>query len=64
MICLAITAQKASSGPALSFGRIAKPLRGGGGSAAVAGTTIPAAVSGGNMSSASPLARLQNEEGG
>lgn len=57
-------AQKASSGPALSFGRIAKPLRGGGGSAAVAGATTPAAVSGGNMSSASPLARLQNEEGG
>ncbi|KIM65288.1 hypothetical protein SCLCIDRAFT_537986 [Scleroderma citrinum Foug A] len=60
-------AQKASTGPALSFGRIAKPLRGGGGSAAVAGTTsgsTPGAVSGGSMSSASPLARLQNEEGG
>ncbi|KAL4074415.1 P-loop containing nucleoside triphosphate hydrolase protein [Scleroderma yunnanense] len=60
-------AQKASTGPALSFGRIAKPLRGGGGSSAAVGTTggpTPAAMSGGNMSSASPLARLQNEEGG
>lgn len=62
-------AQKASSGPALSFGRIAKPLRGGGGSAVAAGVpggpTPTAAASGGNMSSsANPLARLQNEEGG
>ncbi|KAI6109000.1 P-loop containing nucleoside triphosphate hydrolase protein [Pisolithus croceorrhizus] len=60
-------AQKASSGPALSFGRIAKPLRGGGGSAVAAGVpggTTPTAASGSNMSSANPLARLQNEEGG
>lgn len=61
-------AQKASSGPALSFGRIAKPLRGGGGSAVAAGVPggpiTTAAASGSNMSSANPLARLQNEEGG
>ncbi|OAX44670.1 kinesin heavy chain [Rhizopogon vinicolor AM-OR11-026] len=55
-------AQKSSS--ALGFGRIAKPLRGGGGSAAAVGTTTtPAPVSGG-APSASPLARIQNEEGG
>ncbi|KAI6022682.1 P-loop containing nucleoside triphosphate hydrolase protein [Pisolithus marmoratus] len=60
-------AQKASSGPALSFGRIAKPLRGGGGSAVAAGVSggsTAATVSGSSMSSANPLARLQNEEGG
>ncbi|KAG1715698.1 hypothetical protein ID866_1461 [Astraeus odoratus] len=60
-------AQKASSGPALSFGRIAKPLRGGGGSAAaatIAGGSGSVTASAGNVSSANPLTRLQNEEGG
>ncbi|KAH7914711.1 P-loop containing nucleoside triphosphate hydrolase protein [Hygrophoropsis aurantiaca] len=57
-------AQKASNAPALSFGRIAKPLRGGGGSAATSGITgNPVPVPGGGASSANPLARLQNEEG-
>lgn len=60
-----IIAQKASTGPALSFGRIAKPLRGGGGSAAAAGVSsgpVPATVTGSH--SATLLARLQNDEGG
>ncbi|KAJ4487933.1 kinesin heavy chain [Lentinula aciculospora] len=54
-------AQKAPSS-ALNFGRIAKPLRGGGGGAANS-TSIPATISGGG-NSASPLGRLQNEESG
>ncbi|KAH9951940.1 kinesin heavy chain [Amylocystis lapponica] len=55
-------AQKAASSSPLNFGRIAKPLRGGGGAAASAGTagTSPTMATG----SANPLARLQNEEGG
>ncbi|CAL1704439.1 unnamed protein product [Somion occarium] len=54
-------AQKAASSP-LSFGRIAKPLRGGGGANASVVNTSPnsSSVSSG---SANPLARLQNEEG-
>ncbi|OCH94990.1 kinesin heavy chain [Obba rivulosa] len=54
-------AQKANSSSPLSFGRIAKPLRGGGGAAAsatVSSTSSPGA------SSANPLARVQNEESG
>ncbi|KIK57805.1 hypothetical protein GYMLUDRAFT_747992 [Collybiopsis luxurians FD-317 M1] len=51
-------AQKAASSP-LNFGRIAKPLRGGGGAA----STIPTSISGGANPS-SPLGRLQNEEAG
>ncbi|KAJ3855907.1 kinesin heavy chain [Lentinula lateritia] len=54
-------AQKATSSP-LNFGRIAKPLRGGGG-AATASTSIPTSITGGGNSS-SPLGRLQNEESG
>ncbi|KAG7092475.1 hypothetical protein E1B28_008827 [Marasmius oreades] len=55
-------AQKTVSSP-LSFGRIAKPLRGGGGSAF--SSSVPAPISGaGNPPSASPLSRLQNEEAG
>ncbi|KAJ3883485.1 kinesin heavy chain [Lentinula edodes] len=54
-------AQKAASSP-LNFGRIAKPLRGGGG-AATASTSIPTSITGGGNSS-SPLGRLQNEESG
>ncbi|KII88481.1 hypothetical protein PLICRDRAFT_41639 [Plicaturopsis crispa FD-325 SS-3] len=49
-------AQKAATSSPLNFGRIAKPLRGGGGAPAAA--TSP--ISGG---SANPLARLQNEDG-
>ncbi|EGN95951.1 hypothetical protein SERLA73DRAFT_170395 [Serpula lacrymans var. lacrymans S7.3] len=57
-------AQKASTTSTLNFGRIAKPLRGGGGSAAAAGVMGGAMpVSGASASSANPLARLQNEEG-
>ncbi|KAI0062276.1 kinesin heavy chain [Artomyces pyxidatus] len=54
-------AQKAATTSTLSFGRIAKPLRGGGGSGPtpVAG---PTPIAGGGAS-ANPLARLQNEEG-
>jgi len=54
-------AQKAASSP-LSFGRIAKPLRGGGGAPAAA--SIPTPISGGGGNSSSPLGRLQNEESG
>ncbi|KAE9391655.1 kinesin heavy chain [Gymnopus androsaceus JB14] len=53
-------AQKAASSP-LSFGRIAKPLRGGGG--APTSTSIPTPISGGGGNPSSPLGRLQNEEG-
>ncbi|KAJ3779285.1 kinesin heavy chain [Lentinula raphanica] len=53
-------AQKAASSP-LNFGRIAKPLRGGGGAAN--STSIPPTITGGG-NSASPLGRLQNEESG
>ncbi|KAG1756751.1 kinesin heavy chain [Suillus paluster] len=54
-------AQKTSS--TLSFGRIAKPLRGGGGSMPVVGSAAtPTSVSGG-APSANPLARIQNEDG-
>ncbi|KAJ3516625.1 hypothetical protein NLJ89_g1002 [Agrocybe chaxingu] len=52
-------AQKAVSSSTLSFGRIAKPLRGGGGST-IANPMVPTT----GASSANPLARLQNEEGG
>ncbi|KAA1471145.1 kinesin heavy chain [Dentipellis sp. KUC8613] len=54
-------AQKAATTSSLSFGRIAKPLRGGGG-AAPSAASGPTPVSGGGMS-ANPLSRLQNEEG-
>ncbi|KAG9318498.1 hypothetical protein JVU11DRAFT_589 [Chiua virens] len=59
-------AQKASNTSALSFGRIAKPLRGGGGSAAAAGISgASTQTSGGSgPSSANPLTRIQTEEGG
>ncbi|KAF8559592.1 kinesin heavy chain [Imleria badia] len=59
-------AQKASNTSTLSFGRIAKPLRGGGGSAAAAGISggSTQATGGSGPSSANPLARIQNEEGG
>ncbi|VDB83016.1 unnamed protein product [Peniophora sp. CBMAI 1063] len=55
-------AQKAATTSSLSFaGRIAKPLRGGGGAAPVPSGPTP--ISGGGAASGSPLARLQNEEG-
>lgn len=54
-----VLASKAATTSTLNFGRIAKPLRGGGGSAAPAGSPIPTSVP-----SANPLARLQNEEAG
>jgi len=53
-------AQKAAAASPLNFGRIAKPLRGGGG-AAVGASSGPPAIQGG---SANPLSRLQNEEAG
>ncbi|OBZ75576.1 Kinesin heavy chain [Grifola frondosa] len=55
-------AQKAASSSPLSFGRIAKPLRGGGGASASAATTGTSPSPSAN--SANPLARLQNEESG
>ncbi|KIM87108.1 hypothetical protein PILCRDRAFT_95952 [Piloderma croceum F 1598] len=53
-------AQKAASSSPLSFGRIAKPLRGGGGASAAPAGPVP--ISGGGA--ANPLTRIQNEEGG
>ncbi|KAH8106973.1 kinesin heavy chain [Cristinia sonorae] len=55
-------AQKAATSSPLSFGRIAKPLRGGGGASVSAANTSPNPGLGGG--SANPLARLQNEEAG
>ncbi|KAK0197092.1 kinesin heavy chain [Armillaria mellea] len=55
-------AQKAATTSSLTFGRIAKPLRGGGGTAPP--TSVPVPISGGGGSNANPLARLQNEETG
>ena len=52
------TAQKTTTSSSLNFGRIAKPLRGGGGASA----SPPTPIAGG--SSASPLSRLQNEDAG
>ncbi|KAJ7343437.1 kinesin heavy chain [Mycena albidolilacea] len=54
-------AQKTASSSPLNFGRIAKPLRGGGGVGAPA--SIPTPISGGG-GSANPLTRIQNEDGG
>ncbi|ESK97002.1 kinesin heavy chain [Moniliophthora roreri MCA 2997] len=56
-------AQKAASSP-LSFGRIAKPLRGGGGSVPLSSVPVPISGGGGSASSANPLSRLQSEEAG
>ncbi|KAJ7219319.1 kinesin heavy chain, partial [Mycena pura] len=53
-------AQKTASSSPLNFGRIAKPLRGGGGSGAPGAIPTPIAGGGG---SANPLTRLQNEDG-
>lgn len=56
-----LVAQKAANSSPLNFGRIAKPLRGGGGaSAGPTGGPIPISGGGGG----STLARLQNEEAG
>ncbi|KAG8901134.1 hypothetical protein FRB99_005550, partial [Tulasnella sp. 403] len=59
-------AQKQQSTASLSFGRIAKPLRGGGGG--TTGGTLPVSTGSSQSSyasggSASPFARLQSEEG-
>ncbi|KAF8628371.1 hypothetical protein AX15_003901 [Amanita polypyramis BW_CC] len=55
-------AQKAAAASPLSFGRIAKPLRGGGGSQQPPiGTT--SGITAGSLN-ANPLSRIQNEEGG
>lgn len=53
-------AQKAAAASPLSFGRIAKPLRGGGGANSTGPTTSPNP----SLGSPNPLARLQNEESG
>ena len=55
-------AQKAATSSPLSFGRIAKPLRGGGGVNASVTSTSPNSST--SSSSANPLTRLQNEEAG
>ncbi len=55
-----IIAAKASTASPLGFGRIQKPLRGGGGAAP---GSIPVPITGGG-GSANPLARLQTEESG
>ncbi|TFK42564.1 kinesin heavy chain [Crucibulum laeve] len=55
-------AQKAATSSPLNFGRIAKPLRGGGGAAPA--TSVPTPIQGGGSATANPLTRLQNEEGG
>ena len=57
-----LVAQKAAVPGSLSFGRIAKPLRGGGG-AAPAASTSPISLAGAGASPSNPLARLQNEDG-
>ncbi|KAJ7582684.1 kinesin heavy chain [Mycena floridula] len=54
-------AQKVATSSTIGFGRIAKPLRGGGGVGAP--TSVPVPISGGGAS-ANPLSRLQNEEAG
>lgn len=54
------TAQKAAASSPLNFGRIAKPLRGGGGGPTSTGSELQP-ISGGG---ANPLARLQAEETG
>jgi len=55
-------AQKAASSSPISFGRIAKPLRGGGGGGAQPAppSSIPSAFAG----SSNPLSRVQNEDAG
>lgn len=57
-----LAAQKAASASPLTFGRIAKPLRGGGGSGNP--TSVPVPITGGGGSSANPVSRLQSEESG
>ena len=52
-------AQKAAASSPLSFGRIAKPLRGGGGSASTNASSTSPSV---GASAASPLSRVQNDE--
>ncbi|KAL5533324.1 hypothetical protein ACEPAF_5100 [Sanghuangporus sanghuang] len=56
-------AQKMTSSSPLNFGRIAKPLRGGG-VAAPSVPTMSASSSSGFSGSMNPLARVQNEESG
>jgi hypothetical protein len=56
-------AQKAAtSTPSLGFGRIAKPLRGGGGGPTIGTGSVLAPISGGGASN--QLNKLQSEEGG
>ncbi|KAF8636549.1 hypothetical protein AX17_003361 [Amanita inopinata Kibby_2008] len=55
-------AQKAAAASPLSFGRIAKPLRGGGGAQVQTGPTASGMTAG--ATNANPLSRIQNEEGG
>lgn len=59
-----LEAKAASSSP-LAFGRIAKPLRGGGGAAASAASAGAASANPAlSNTSSNPLTRLQNEEAG
>lgn len=55
-------AQKAANSSPINFGRIAKPLRGGGGAAPSVSTT--SGSSGAFSGSVNPLARVQNEDAG
>ena len=55
------TAQRTANASSLNFGRIAKPLRGGGGNV---GGGAPGTTSSGGYSSANPLVRLQGEDSG
>ncbi|KAH8117563.1 kinesin heavy chain [Phellopilus nigrolimitatus] len=57
-------AQKAAASSPINFGRIAKPLRGGGGGGGTAPSGTPTSPPSGFAASASPLARVQNEEAG
>lgn len=56
------TAQRTANASSLNFGRIAKPLRGGGGN--MGGGAPGTASSSGGYSSANPLARLQGDDSG
>ena len=59
-----LLAQKAVASSSLNFGRIAKPLRGGGGTGAFSAQTLPATLPSSGGGPANPIARLQNEDAG
>ena len=61
-----LLAQKAVASSSLNFGRIAKPLRGGGGggTGAVSAPTLPTTLPSSSGGPSNPIARLQNEDAG